>query len=54
MVAIVARVGIATLLLIETVLPIAKFDLFMNIYLRQEVMCSPELCVCLLVSSFVR
>lgn len=28
---IVAKVGIATTLLIETMLPIAKFDLFMNI-----------------------
>ena len=28
---IVARVGIATMLLIETELPVAKFDLLMNI-----------------------
>ncbi len=28
----VARVGIATMLLIETVLSTAKFDLFMNVY----------------------
>jgi len=28
----VARVGIATMQLIETVLPFAKFDLFMNIF----------------------